>query len=443
MFKLATSPAQLEKKEYVDAKYTQVASSRDATGSSFANGQIRFKWSQSSDEWFSPSKSYVRARVTLNDSSAKLNDADNVAAACNMFACMIQSIELRLQGVTISQCSSFVPQIDTLTKRTECSGSHMKSVLKDLNILEHDIHKRATVVADDMLLIEYMQDATTIANNVADVARGLKDFELIWVPTCLSAVRQSRNLPGGEWEMILTPHSSPTYKTQCIQSTGASKTAASDFDVNINDIYYYRHTMRGPRVENLQYYLALDEVRCQSKPVGAVTLKSHTFDVAPTTHQLVFAFQDSRSDTRVSKSMFQSFKDTPSAYGEQEELKRFFFTYAGQKQPAIDLELSGNGTTANREYLSQVYHDSLAITNQLECLSEPENLRDFKEMGMYLAYDVTKDASDRSTRVSVNTEFDASAEVTNMDILCFDYHRSVVQVTIQNGQTKQVLVQDA
>ena len=450
MFSLPTSVNQLQKKEYVNAKYTQVSSSRDATGSNFSNGAIRFSFSQASDEWLSLSKSYIRCRLALSDDAGNvLIDTDNVAPAVNIMSTLFQSLEIQLNGVTVSRCSDFVSAIDTLTKRMGCSAGHMKTVLNDIGVMDHDIEKRFTICENDSVRIDVITTAgvdATSKSDGTDSARKLLDLEFIWSPTCLSLFRDSHALPGGDWTLILHPHPTNTAKSYAIQSTGASKTPGSgnDFDISIRDIYFYAHTMKGPRVENMTYYLGLDEVRCQAESITSVNLTQYNFEVSPSTHQLVFGFQDDRStDTRTSRSSLKCFASTPSTSGEEEELSRFFFTYAGTKQPAIDLELSGNGATANREWLSQVYYDSLAVTGQLDCASPTETLYDWRGHGMYLAYDTAKDASDRSTRVSVNCQFDSSAYISNMNLLCFDIHKSVAQITVQGGQVRSVLVQDA
>ena len=448
MFSLATSVEQLPKKSYVNPKYTQVSPSRDATGSNFSNGQIQFKFEHSSDEWMDLSKSYIRMRIDLNDTSLVLVDADNVAPAMNMVACMFQSMELQLNGTTISRVSDFVPQIDTLLKRTECSGSHLKSIVNDCSIMDHAINTRFSIVESDAELIDQIAKSDVVGASaivaVIDKARSLKEFELVWHPTCLSAFRQKQLLPGGSWNLILNPLPASTFKAHAIQSTGASKTLDTNYSLDVDNIYFYKHTVTGPRVQDTTYYLLLNEVRCQSTSISSTALTQYTFDVNPATSKLIIAYQDDRStDTRTSRSIFTVYDGTPAVFSEEQQLTRAYLTYAGKRYPELDLEITGGGATANKEYLTSVYYDSIAVTGGLNCPGEVENLHDWKGRGMYLAFDTTKDSSDRSTRVNVNCQFDGSAVTTNMDMLLFSEHQSIVQVSVQSGQVRNVLVQDS
>ena len=82
-----------------DYKYVEYVPTRDVTNTNFPNGRFSIPFELSSEQWWVPSKSYLRIRCDLtkgDDTPLKLSDkvAPNMNLASNLF----QSMELQLNG---------------------------------------------------------------------------------------------------------------------------------------------------------------------------------------------------------------------------------------------------------------------------------------------------------------------------------------------------------
>jgi hypothetical protein len=155
VFDLPTNPSELKSaNEGVDkAMYLQVAADRDSTGNNFANGVIRFPFSVSSTQRFLPSRSYLRLRLGLtdgNDNPLDLND--DVAFSMNPASCLWSQGEVRLNNTTVSRCSDYWAQIDTLEKRKDKSNSWFDTVGNSVEVLQPKQQERANLTASDGLL---------------------------------------------------------------------------------------------------------------------------------------------------------------------------------------------------------------------------------------------------------------------------------------------------
>jgi hypothetical protein len=157
VFDLPTNPSELKSaNEGVDkAMYLQVAADRDSTGNNFANGVIRFPFSVSSTQRFLPSRSYLRLRLGLTnaaDPAAPLDLNDDVALSMNPGSCLWSQGEVRLNNTTVSRCSDYWAQIDTLEKRKDKSNSWFDTVGNSVEVLQPKQQERANLTASDGLL---------------------------------------------------------------------------------------------------------------------------------------------------------------------------------------------------------------------------------------------------------------------------------------------------
>jgi len=108
-----------------------------SVGSNFAQGRnIQFRWMFGGTTWFLPSMSYFKIRCTLTqvrgNNEPILSSADlspNMGLAANL----LQSMEVRVNGVPIERVGERLPQIDALKTRL----SHGKSWLANVGASVH------------------------------------------------------------------------------------------------------------------------------------------------------------------------------------------------------------------------------------------------------------------------------------------------------------------
>jgi hypothetical protein len=279
-------------------------------------------------------------------------------------------------------------------------------------------------------------------------ARSVSDIELIYRPS-LSIFKLDHALPTGQYELVLNPATKSTYKNYAIETLlsnpSGSKVAGVDFELSIEDMYLYIKTVEGPRQDNITYLLDLEQTRCQTYNVANASFSQRTFDVSPSTYAITCAFQDLRAgtDNRASLTKFKSYSDVFATGSENEidlRLTRFFYNYAGVSQPSPDSDGSFNATV---DRTTQRYLESMMNSEAYYDTGSGESIYEYHKRGSYLYYKVDRDGSDRSTRLTVHTQFNATdAEIANTRILLFDHSKQVARVRIQDGRVVDVQVED-
>ena len=292
-----------------------------------------------------------------------------------------------------------------------------------------------------------------IVVNSTQPSRRANNFEMTWTPP-LSLFKVGHAMPGGKYELSLTPQSSSTFQQRAIESIlgQASKdsqpSGAGDpakIKLSVVDFYLYCATVDGPRVDDMTYLVDLEQTRCQSEKIATKDFGQRNFDVSPSTFQLTAAYQDLRAgtNTAISASKFKSYETgaTPSV---QQELKldRFFINYAGQNLPAPDADPkfeAGTDYTTQRYTESQIYSGGYFDTGGVE------DIQEFHDRGAYYTFQWPKDGTDRSTRVNVHSSFGTGggADISNMRLLLFDHSKQVARIKIESGRVINVEVEDS
>ena len=406
--------------------YTQVAPTRDVTGDNFANGQISIKFSTTGQKWWLPSRTYLRFRIKIAKADlTALTDAEDAFFNMNLCANLFQSCEFRIQDKTVSRCTDFVAQVDTLNQRLNKSNSYFDTVGRSVG------------------------NWITSTTDRQEKSIATPDTEFIWTPP-LSIFGVTSALPAGDYELILNPHNSAAYKKRAIQSI-IDDLDVTDFSLTVNDLFLYVCEVNGPRSDNMSYYLDLENIRCQSETIKSTSFQAKQFDVSPSTYALTIAYQDGRagSDTRVSSSIFKccvdAFGTIADAAGleaksaEELKLSRMYIQYAGQSLPNPDAEPTFSATvdrTVQRYLDTQLYSGSLFDSGGCESLDT------FHARGSYYHFCVPRDGTDRSTRVQVHQGFATSTAVANMRVLLFDHYKSCVRIEISSGRVVSVVSEE-
>jgi hypothetical protein len=277
-------------------------------------------------------------------------------------------------------------------------------------------------------------------------ARKVRDFETIWCPP-LSIFKVGKALPSGKYELVLNPQTAQNLQKAVIESIGADKVSGvgGDYVVEIISMYLYIETVYGPRGDNLQFLLDLEQTRCQSDTIAGNSLVQKQFDVSPSTVALTVCYQDSRAglDTRVSSTKFKSYNVALDTEVET-KLDRFFCQYSGQNFPSIDSDEKLDIAT-QLDWTTQRYVESQLYSGAWFDTGSAESANDYKTRGMYIHFKTPRDSTDRSTRVSVNSQFSTAGpnDTTNLKVLVFDHSKQLCRVTVEEGNITNLQIEDA
>ena len=285
-------------------------------------------------------------------------------------------------------------------------------------------------------------------NREPNSAKATRYYEITWCPP-LSIFKTEHGLPSGNFELTLVPHPSSVYQTISMESSTVAKTAGIDYKLTVEDMYLYINTLDGIRVDNTTCYLDLEQISCQADTIPTSAFQQRSFDIPPSTRQIAIAFQDRRAgtDTRYSITRFRTYTNSGFEANTDECLKlnRFFLNYAGISKPSPDSDPDFTPRiflgTDNKDYTTQRYVDSLMASGGYHDTGGSETLEEWQRRGAYHLFNWSKDANDRSTRLSVHTQFNG-ADVTNARMLVFAVSSQICKLVISNGSISDVQVMD-
>ena len=268
-------------------------------------------------------------------------------------------------------------------------------------------------------------------------------FDVIWQPP-LSIFKIQSGLPSMRVTLTLQPQDVNSYQKRAIESLYTDKAVgvgAGQFTFNVDECHLYIATVNGPRVDNMTYYLSLDETRCQPQNVNTGTgLQQKNYDVSPSAYGLSVAFADAAAgvDTRFSASKFKmrakgAFSDGTMA------VERLFVLYSGQNKPSPDGDWDFSGTNNTYE---QAYAETMLYNGGYFDSGGSESFKDWLNRGHYHYYAWPRDGDDRSTRVAVNYKFSESPG-TDASVLLFDHYKKILIIQVSDGRVVDIIEQDA
>jgi hypothetical protein len=288
-------------------------------------------------------------------------------------------------------------------------------------------------------------------------SRRVSNFETVWQPT-LSIFKVPHALPCGKYELVLNPQTSSSWKQRAIESAlgQASKVpgVAGQFDVQIVDMYFYCQSVDGPRADDMSYLLDLQQTRCQAVKVDNASFGQKNADISPSTYAITVAYQDTRAGehTAISASKFKCYEDSKvdptDANSCELKLNRQFLNYAGQNFPQPDanpefVAQSGAGAVGGTDYTTQGYVRTQMNSGSYFDTGGSESLKDWQDRGAYYYYTISRDGTDRSTRLNVHSGFQPTTDVSSVRLLMFDHSKQVAKVRIQSGRVVDVQLEDA
>lgn len=157
IFDLAQSAQELPSQNFGmnNIKYVSRPPTRDIAGDNFSKGLIYYKWSVAGNQWWIPSRSYLRIRFAINS----VKDAAGVAVqpikgsdiAPNMgiCGCLFQNMSFRIGDKTVSRLESNVAAVDALEKRTGKSAAWLNNTGDSLEFWEPRQDVRAAKINED------------------------------------------------------------------------------------------------------------------------------------------------------------------------------------------------------------------------------------------------------------------------------------------------------
>lgn len=415
-------------------RYDQIAATRDVVGDNFPNGRISFKFEVGGTKWWIPSKSYVRMRVKFGAADTKTQLAVNTLAP-NMGVCanLFQSGEFRIADKTVCRVSDHFAQVDAMNVRINKSKSWLDTVGAESNFWDYNLLNRSADVS--------AAGTNTVGNQKH--ARNKIGHELIWQPP-LGIFKIDHALPVGKYELSLNPETSSIYKIHAFEASDVGLVLNTDYSFEIVDMYLYICTIDGPRVDDSEYLLDLDQIRAQSDSLSQSNgAQQKRFEVSPSTYALTVAYQDAAAGTDVEHSL-SKFKIEEKGANINDEVKttqelnltRMFIQYAGMQYPSPDADPE----ETDNEYFVQRYLESAMFAGGYEDNGGIESLQDYRMRGAYYHFLTPKDAGDNSTRVMVNSTF--SALTRDSRVLLFDHSKQRAKVNVKNGQVIDVVLQD-
>lgn len=420
-----------------NAKYVQVAPSRDVTGANFPNGSQYYNFSVSGATWWCPSKSFLRLRIkyTAADGSTQLTAAAGIAPNQMMCANLFDSCEFRIGSQTVGRVGENVAQVSAFKYRMSKSGAWLDSIGEQSDFCSNDTLKRISeIVSDGKDLVQDVDVKEGVRES--ELLRGAASLDCVWQPP-LNIFDVKGCLPAGQYSLVLNPSNVSRYQLNSIVSSGEKTTA--DFKFQVVDAYLYVSTIDGEMVSSKSYALDLHNVECQVQKIEGAGLTQRYFNVSPATTKLAVAYQDTRiaSSTQTSASLFTaSATDTPYGLGQlQNNLNRFYISFANMQKPQPDASPEYD-TSIDR--LGERYHETLLESGLYWNPAGAESYADWKRRGLLMLYSFPKPGDDASTRVQVNQQFKGGTDITNLNVLLFSVSRTAAQITISNGQVSAV-----
>ena len=295
-------------------------------------------------------------------------------------------------------------------------------------------------------------------------SRRITGFEVIWKPMCLSVFKYSGALPTGKFELICTPHNAsgdnykiraiecPTYLQtaqipKVVQTSTADTVKPTTYEFKVEDCRFFAAQVVGERVEDMSYYLDLENTNVRKSLLQTTNSLSKTFfELSPTTYGITVGFQDINAgiDPRRSPSRF-TVANVPAdattgqlaVTNPELKLNRMFLQYAGKSFPQPDADPSFKlGTSAN-DYTTQRYIETSINTGAYFSEGGGESIQDWQKRGCVHYFSCPKDAQDRSTRATINTMFSAKFD-NKANLVVWDHFKSAAKVTIQRGMVTEV-----
>ncbi len=190
--------------------------------------------------------------------------------------------------------------------------------------------------------------------------------------------------------------------------------------------------------------LDIEDINCQVENVTGGGFQQKNFDVEPSTTALTIAWQDQAAGLNTlrsqSKFKFPSAGVNAANYPSGElSLERFFVRYGLDQKPSPDFDPIYSTPTS---YITELYAETQLYSGQKFNEGSSESQQDWIDRGAYLYFSWPRDATDESTRVNVNYQFNSGITIVNTArLLLFNHYKNVAMITVKSGRVTDVVLQ--
>ncbi len=130
--------------------FRQIQPERGIHGN-FASGQINYKWKTANNTAWVPSQSYLKLKVKLTSDggNGRLDMEGDIALNMMVVDQIFQQMNLRVNGVLVSEWNDYVAQCAALKCRLSCDMDSRQSLLSCVNYTKVDMIDRMSQIASD------------------------------------------------------------------------------------------------------------------------------------------------------------------------------------------------------------------------------------------------------------------------------------------------------
>lgn len=204
------SPDDIRTNGTTSEKLVQVQPSRDCTNANFVGGPIVFRFGSASDEYIVPRYSYLKMRLTLQDTTAGrlLSRLEKyLAPNINLGANFWQSATWRVGNFVCSRLADYVPEITALETRMTKGTNWRTTFGQASNCTAESIAERAAEIQENWIPALTTTRSVVHPNSAADAAKNweaasagaLVTFQFAMATVMADAINVA-NLPVvGDW----------------------------------------------------------------------------------------------------------------------------------------------------------------------------------------------------------------------------------------------------
>jgi len=273
---------------------------------------------------------------------------------------------------------------------------------------------------------------------------------------------QAHGLPGGKHTFILNPHTQNQLMKSVFQSIGENYDSSKLF-INVKEFYFMAFCIDNEAPSTSDILLDFKQMRLQTATnLTLAGAGQKQIDVRPTTSAIIMAFQDTRvtNDTMFAEAELKAFpaggplvKQTTNI---AHALERYSIEYAGTQYPVPDADFKLD-TQLGINTWTQAYLSTVQQTGVYD-LVHPESMMQWFERGPYFHHLTLRPGLDRSTRVTVNMQWNnsfkargidavngptiQSADFANLALLIVDVSRQALKIQVRDGEYSQVVMEE-
>jgi hypothetical protein len=430
MFKLKDLSDLKRENDVVKSYYDVYLPERAIDEDNFATQPLRFVFSNSQNQWWVPSKSFMRCSIKITEDGASPN-LGRIAPSFNFTSCLFRDCSLSVDNLTIERVSNKFQEIDSLKKRMKHRG-HINSVEDRMNFMMTSFAERTNAISIDGV---FPTDHTlrVATHDILEDEDGVNVFDTVYKPP-LSLFNECKEaLPSGEeWALTLNPNLD--YQTACIQAlTQAIDGVLVDVKVVVSNVrlYVYKVERETPTPMTKDFFLDCLKVQCHERNIDGEQYEDD-FTVAPNTKWLGLALQHVNSgSSRVHPSTQFIEQISNNNDARERKLTNLRFTYAMQNAPNPDERLELTDEITNLAY---AYYNNLVQTDRHD--KDVETYEEWLRNGPYHLYKFDKDRLDESQNVHLYTQY--SVDMTGMRLLLFSIHSETTYLKMVNGKYVKV-----